>query len=570
MKPTVPLLQMATLSFLAFAVTSTSHAHMAWLGTNDSKHVEFWFGDSPGDRTYHMPAKVAAIQLHADQDDQAITTAAVEEDELVGLRSKAKIDSDAEISGSVIYGLYHGMKLTYHVEHLPSRDASTWPTTARENTPLQSVITPAPEGGLLVSILKDGKPVKDVEVKLYCEEGHQEDSQMTDSAGMVTFGKDVVEAGLNAIMVGLTNKEATGELDGEAYTIAADYLTSTFYHGPSKQGSDNDAAAKPNKKMGAKVDPNSGVSIGESGLPDLPEELTSFGAAIAGGKLYAYGGHTGEAHSYSTTEQSNRFWCLDLAAGQSGKWKKLPSGPRMQGLALVAHGDDLIRIGGFTAMNEIGDDHDLHSQAIVEKYNPASNQWTSLPDLPEPRSSLDAAVLNDRVYVFGGWQMQGESDDASWHDTAWSLDLSKDQAVWEALAAPTFQRRAVSVAAHDGKLFVIGGMQAVGGPTTRVDIYDPSTDAWTQGPSIPGSGMSGFGSSAFDVGGVLYVSTLDGFVHALDASSDQWRTVAKSDPARFFHRMLPAQDSTLLMIGGANMEIGKFTHIDAISLPKTH
>ncbi|KAA1260156.1 N-acetylneuraminate epimerase [Rubripirellula obstinata] len=571
--------QFAALSLLALhlvilATTQTAHAHMAWLGSNDEQQVEFWFGDSPSDRTYHMPAKVAAIQLHADQNDQAIVTAAVEEDELVGLRSKTKFDSDAEISGSVTYGLYHGMKLTYHVEHLPSRDSSTWPTTARQNVALQSVITPAPQGGVLVSILDNGKPAKDVEVKLYCEEGHEEDSQTTDSAGMVTFGKDVVEGGLNAIMVGLTDKNAKGELDGEAYTSAANYLTATFFHDSANHDPDSDPdsgeSTKPKKKTGAKVDPNSGVSISESGLPDLPEDLTSFGAAIAGDKLYAYGGHTGDAHSYSTAEQSDRFWCLDLSAGGSGEWKELDGGPRLQGLALVANGDDLIRIGGFTAMNEIGDDHDLHSQSIVAKYSPATKQWTRLPDLPEPRSSLDAAVLNNRVYVFGGWQMQGEGDDASWHDTAWSLDLSTGDADWQAIATPPFQRRAISVAAHDEKLYVIGGMQAVGGPTTRVDIYDPATDTWTEGPAIPGSGMSGFGSSAFDVGGVLYVSTMDGFVHALDRSAKDWRTVAKSDPARFFHRMLPAQNSTLLMIGGANMEIGKFTQIDAISLPKTH
>ena len=316
-----------------------------------------------------------------------------------------------------------------------------------------------------------------------------------------------------------------------------------------------------------KVDPNSGASIKASGLPDLPEELTSFGAAIAGEKLYVYGGHTGSAHSYSVDEQSNRFWCLDLANGENGKWEVLSAGPRLQGLALVAHDENLIRIGGFTAMNETGDEHDLHSQPNVAKYNPATKTWTDLPSLPEPRSSLDAAVLGDRVFVFGGWQMKGESDDNQWHETAWSLNLTDHSATWKPIATPPFQRRAISVAAHKGKLFVLGGMQAVGGPTTRVDVYDPSTDSWTLGPAIPGSGMSGFGSSAFECNGDLYLSTMDGFVHRLNNDGDAWTTIAKSDPARFFHRMLP-QGSEMLMIGGANMETGRFTQIDAIQLTK--
>ena len=360
-------------------------------------------------------------------------------------------------------------------------------------------------------------------------------------------------------MVGVTDSDAAGELDGENYSSAADYLTATFYCGDSK-------TSKNPKKPAVSVDPNSDVSIDASGLPDLPEELTSFGAAITGGKLYVYGGHTGSAHSYSVEEQSNRFRCLDLTDSSANGWRDLPSGPRLQGLALVAHHNDLIRIGGFTAVNDSGQEHDLRSKASVAKYDPTTETWTDLPSLPQPRSSLDAAVLGDRVYVFGGWQLAGSADDAVWHDTALSLDLSDSNAPWQQVASPNFQRRAISVAAHNGKLYVIGGMQAVGGPTTRVDIYDPANDSWVQGPSIPGSGMSGFGASAFSVNGTLYVSTLDGFVHALTDASNAWQTVAKSDPARFFHRMLPSSSEELLIVGGANMEIGKFTEIDAIRL----
>lgn len=535
-------------------------AHMPWLATNADRHAELWFGETPDSRTYHMPEKVASIQLLADGTETAIATSQVDEDELIGLRSKAALRSDAEISGTVTYGLYHGMKLTYHVEHLPSRDATTWPTEPRNAAALQTVITPSPAGGVMVSVLQNGKPLPDVDVKLFCDEGHEEDSQTTDPAGMVTFGKDVVEDGLNAVMVGVTDSSATGELEGETYTSAADYLTATFYHGDKK-------ASKNAKKPAVSVDPNSDVSINASGLPDLPEELTSFGAAITGGTLYVYGGHTGSAHSYSVEEQSNRFRCLDLTDSSDTEWRDLPGGPRLQGLALVAHNNNLIRIGGFTAVNDSGEEHDLRSQASVAKYDPKTESWTDLPSLPQPRSSLDAAVLGDRVYVFGGWQLAGSSDDAVWHDTALSLDLSDPNAAWQQVASPTFQRRAISVAAHDGKLYVIGGMQAVGGPTTRVDVYDPANDGWVQGPSIPGSGMSGFGASAFSVGGTLYVSTLDGFVHALNDASHGWQTVAKSDPARFFHRMLPSSSKELLIVGGANMEIGKFTEIDAIRLP---
>jgi hypothetical protein len=370
---------------------------------------------------------------------------------------------------------------------------------------------------------------------------------------------------LNAVTVGLNDAKATGEYKGEAYKGEANYLTATFFI-EKTPGSEGPAEKKKSSKP--TVDPDSNVSIEPSGLAELPEELTSFGAAIADDKLYVYGGHTGEAHSYSNTGQSDRLWCLDLA-DEAAQWEKLTSGPRLQGLALVAYQGKLIRIGGFTAMNEDGQDHDLQSQTCVARFDPASGEWSDLPSLPEPRSSLDAAVLNDTVYVFGGWKLNGESDDSQWHQTAWSLNLSDANATWQPIAEPPFQRRAVSVAAHDGKLYVLGGMQAVGGPTTKSSVYDPATDQWADAPALPGKGMSGFGSSAFECGGKLYVSLLDGFVHCLNEDGRGWTTVAKSENARFFHRMLPVEGNRLLMIGGANMEVGKFTKIDAIRLAQS-
>ncbi|TWT98390.1 Kelch repeat-containing protein [Stieleria varia] len=560
-------IRFALIAVACLTLPTLAHAHMAWLSTDDDGHVVLWFGESPNDRTYHMPESIAKIELQSN--GSGIETESVKNDSLVGIRSTKPAPASAEVAGRVTYGLYHGTKLTYHVEHLPQSDPSKWPVDARAQTPLQSVIRSLPEGGIRVTILHHEKPAKDLEVKLYCEEGHEEGAAKTDIAGMVTFTASQVEPGLNAIVVGMTDPDAKGTLDGEDYGSTTDYLTATFripgeVRGeiPSNTTSRDDASNPQRPEMDDAI----GASVVPSNLPELPEELTSFGAAVSGQSLYVYGGHTGNAHSYSTQEQSNRFWCLDLSAGEQAAWQKRATGPSLQGLALVAHGDRIIRIGGFTAVNAAGETHDLRSQNLVAAYHPATNTWTDLPSLPEPRSSLDAAVLGDTVYVFGGWKLDGQSDDSQWHTTAWSLDLSDDTSEWQSLAQPPFQRRAISVAAHEGKLYVIGGMNSQGKTTTRVDIYDPSSNAWTQGPSLPGSGMSGFGSSSFATGGRLYVSTLDGRVHQLGEDGASWRTIAKCNPARFFHRMLPIADDELLMIGGANMEIGKFKQIDRIKL----
>lgn len=298
--------------------------------------------------------------------------------------------------------------------------------------------------------------------------------------------------------------------------------------------------------------------------PPLPEGITSFGAAAIGDQLYLYGGHTGPAHTYSTADQSGELLTLDLK--EDSAWKELEGGPKLQGLALVAHGDTLYRLGGFTAKNAEGEDHDLHSQAGVAAYDPETNRWEELTPMPEPRSSFDATVLGDRVYIAGGWSMQGEAG-GQWHNKIWSADLTKRPLKWEREADAPFQRRAFALAAHQGKVYLIGGMTPEG-TTRRVDVYDPATEKWTAGPELIGErSIDGFGADAVATEDGLFVSSLSGVVQRLEEDGSRWTTVAQLEAPRFFHVMIPAHEG-LMLVGGANMSDGKLLESEVVPLPQ--
>jgi N-acetylneuraminic acid mutarotase len=286
----------------------------------------------------------------------------------------------------------------------------------------------------------------------------------------------------------------------------------------------------------------------EPKYPDLPAAFSSFGAAVVGDHVYVYGGHAGKAHSYSTETTCGEFRRLNLK--QPTKWEELAAGPKLQGLALVAHNGKVIRVGGMQPQNSKTEKTDIRSQTGVASFDPATGKWTDLAALPEPRSSHDAVVLGDTLYVFGGWTLGGTSK-GTWIDHGLSLDLSSPGEKWEKVKQP-FQRRALTAAVFEGKVYVIGGLKDAGGISKGVDIFDPKSGEWTTGPEVPGEGMNGFTPASAVEGGRLYLTPRDGAVLRLSDKKDKWEEVGKLAQARFVARMVAGPSGSLVVLAGAS------------------
>lgn len=530
------------LGCISLLAANSALAHFPWLIRTEDGKAAYFFGENVADRTYHLPETIAKAEvrlLSSVAEPTKLQLVAVDEDSLVGLVSKDEIPADAQLCSQVTFGIYHGARLDYYTQH----QAGKLPTNREAYQPIPSPLRLKAElvetqTGVDAYVSWDGKPVADAEVKLCSADGSEQGAATTDAAGKVSFDDKQIQAGLNGIVVGYTLAEQAGTLDNKAYTSEAHYLTSTFNDPRSSQ-------TEP-----AAFTPQSGKQTPPA---ELPFAITSFGAARLGDAIYVYGGHIGQAHSYSTAEQSNQLLKLDLS-NPATAWEKVAEGERLQGLALVAHGNQLITIGGFTALNAEGEPHNLHSQAAVRAFDVSSGSWQDLPGLPSGRSSHDAAILGDTIYVVGGWDMDGVKE-TQWHSTALALDLSQADPQWQSLATPPFIRRALVVVAHAGKVYAIGGMDEEGGPTREVAVFDPKTSLWTEGPKLVGEeDMEGFGASAWSIDGKLVATTYSGNIQQLNAAGTQWNVVGQTKDARFFNRLLPFGPQALISVGGANME----------------
>lgn len=522
------------------AMSATAQSHFPWIVLSPQEHPTralVYFGETAAPDDPDLLKNIAKSEVYfvsgvrGEPKKAELTTA---DDALLAEAGEGQTLTAAalQLEYGVISRGGQAFLLKYYAKAYPSVLPGTWRALGKSDI-LPFEITPQADGiATILNVTWQGKPAANAEVVVWGP-GLKEDLKgVTDDAG--DFRCELPETGLYSIRAKQVEK-AAGERAGKTFDEVRHYTTLSLNY------------AKPS------------VATAEHSWPALPQGITSFGAAVDGDWLYVYGGHLGGAHSYSIEEQSNEFRRLNLA--QPTEWETLPGGPKLTGLTLVAHGGMLYRIGGFSALNRQGEDDKLMSQSDVARFDPETKQWEPRPSLPAGRSSLDAAVVGDTLYVVGGWNLQPDAEGV-WHDTALKLDLASTTPEWQPIANPPFHRRALTAAAWNDKLYVLGGMQADGGPTTKVAIFDPATGEWSDGPSILGAAMDGFGASAFATDDRLVVTTMSGSIQELSVEG-QWQYAGQVAKPRFFHRMLPWHNE-LVLVGGADMAVGKHLELERI------
>jgi N-acetylneuraminic acid mutarotase len=305
----------------------------------------------------------------------------------------------------------------------------------------------------------------------------------------------------------------------------------------------------------------SSADEGKEKRPALPVAASSLGAVECDGFLYVYGGHMAAPHAYSNETTSGRLHRIALGDPKA-KWEELPGGTHLQGMNLAAHKGKVIRVGGMEPRNKKGEKATLFSTDEAVSYDPKAKAWEKLPALPEPRSSHDLVVVGDKLFVVGGWKLDGNGTSGAWHDTALVLDLAAEKPAWKSFAQP-FKRRALTATAHDGKVYVLGGLTA-DGPVKKVDVYDPKTEKWSTVADYPGSDRAGFSPAACVLKDRLYLNTADGDVLRLKGKGDGWEEVGKVPTPRIVGRLVPWGDE-VLAVGGAG-EKGNVGVIEAVGV----
>ena len=470
-------------AFLSLALMpGSSFGHFIWLAkSKENGKVMVFFGEGPhpGNAQFLNSIEQAKIwALDENGNPSEIKFEKQTKDDKGWLQCISESELTA-VDGDCSYGVFSrgekSMFLHYSAKYLQLTNGEK--TRSSGKLPLDILIDTR-NGGLKARVLFNGEPATDCEVVVYDDKG-TEQKLSTNSAGFVE--PENYKPGRHLLRAKMVDTKG-GEASGKSFSEKIYYCTMTLDH--------NAAATTTSAK------------ISDRKIPDLPVGITSFGGARIGSRVYLYGGWMGGAHNYYASGQNREIIAIDLDNPQ--EWKTVAETAGLQGLAMVAHNGKLYRIGGFDARNKEGDDQDLHSVADFAVFDFESKEWKSLAPMPTPRSSTDAVVIGDTIYVVGGWTMKGKDEETTWCETAISINLADKNPQWATLPAPPFQRRAISLGFQGDQLYVIGGMQPSGKTTRKVGVFDLKTRKWSDGPEIPGdSNFEGFGSSSFNVGGKL-------------------------------------------------------------------
>ncbi|MFT3784836.1 MAG: kelch repeat-containing protein [Tepidisphaeraceae bacterium] len=196
-------------------------------------------------------------------------------------------------------------------------------------------------------------------------------------------------------------------------------------------------------------------------------------SASVGGKLYVFGGY------YNTSIQATPR--VDVYDPATNKWTQLRNMPQtLTHAAQVVDGPYVYLVGGFVG------NHPGAGTTSFWKYDTRSDTWSRGPSLPAPRGAGGLALINRKLYYVGGL-VRAENVTVN-QSEMWNLDLANANATWQVRAPLPLGRNHFSTVSIGTKLYVMGGQNLwneFNGNTSRVDVYDYATNKWSVGASLP-------------------------------------------------------------------------------------
>ena len=128
-------------------------------------------------------------------------------------------------------------------------------------------------------------------------------------------------------------------------------------------------------------------------------------------------------------------------------------------------------------------------------------EWTELPDLPGTQTwGAPTEVVGNTLYVFGG--AKGGTDAPNASAVIYALDLSNEAATWQNVGSMPAPRFLHTSALINGKVYLFGGLDASNTQSLSTFVFDPSDNSVTTGTDMP---RGAYQTTTVEVGGRAFI-----------------------------------------------------------------
>jgi len=274
----------------------------------------------------------------------------------------------------------------------------------------------------------------------------------------------------------------------------------------------------------------------DSWTSKAPLPLPSWGVVGVNGKIYAISG-SGDYDNVSYV--NNAIFEYDPALDTWTIKKTIPT--KRSDFALAVYQNKIYVIGERDGMNQV--------------YDPITDTWENRTSMPTPRTQLEANVVNSKIYMIGG-KTGGQGSTVALNEV---YDPETD--TWttkEPIPYPVVQYASAVV---DGKIYVIGGQDEFHDPINLDlnQIYDTETDTWSFGAPIPNVVWQAVAGATtgemapkriYVIGGLPNKSMIGTNINQVyDPSTDIW-TFGESMPTARFKLDVAVLNDTLYVMRG--------------------
>lgn len=218
-----------------------------------------------------------------------------------------------------------------------------------------------------------------------------------------------------------------------------------------------------------------GTNYSWSPAAPAPLAVTEAQSAVVAAKVYVFGGYYTTSPNWLATTRAESYDPM------SNTWSAIADVPSaLSGAGCAADNRYVYLAGGYVSNYSTG--QQTFATTNVWRYDTIANDWSAMTPLPQARGNGAMVLVGRTLHFFGGADINRV--DRNEH---WTLNLDNPGATWQLSTPLPSLRNRMGATVLNGKIFVIGGQvgESDANPVSTCLVFDSATSQWSSIANLP-------------------------------------------------------------------------------------